>query len=107
MSSETPAADRDPIALLHRSWDARAEGDLSVLEAALAPDAKWRGIDDATWNCESRADIMRVMRQNLAYGLDGRIEETIPYVERIVVAFRPSEAWHSDRPLDVTGVLHG
>jgi hypothetical protein len=66
----------------------------------LAPDAKWRGIDDGPWHCENRADIMRVMRQNLAYGLDGRIEETIPYVERIVVAFRPSEAWRSDRPLD-------
>jgi hypothetical protein len=100
MSSETPAAGRDPIALLHRVWDARAAGDLSVLEAALAPDAKWRAIDDGPWNCENRADIMRIMRQNLAHGLDGRIEETIPHGERIVVAFRPSEAWHSDRPLD-------
>jgi hypothetical protein len=43
---------------------------------------------------------MRVLRENLAHELDGRIEETIPYGERIVVAFRPSEAWHSDRPLD-------
>jgi hypothetical protein len=100
MSSETPAADRDPIALLHRVWDARAAGDLGVLEEALAPDAKWRGIDDGAWNCENRADIMRVLRQNLAYGLDGRIEETIPHGERMVVAFRPSEAWHTDRPLD-------
>jgi ketosteroid isomerase-like protein len=100
MSSETPAAGRDPIALLHRVWDARAAGDLGVLDAALAPDAKWRGIDDGAWNCENRADIMRVLRQNLAHGLDGRIEETIPHGERIVVAFRPSEAWHTDRPLD-------
>ena len=100
VTSDTPAANRDPIALLHRVWDARAAGDLRVLEAALAPDATWRGIDDSPWNCENRADIMRVMHQNLAHGLDGRIEETIPYGERIVVAFRPSEAWHSDRPLD-------
>jgi ketosteroid isomerase-like protein len=100
MTSDTPAAESDAIALLHRVWDARAAGDLSVLEAALAPDATWRGIDDGPWNCESRADIMRVLRQNLAHGLDGRIEETIPYGERIMVAFRPSEAWHSDRPLD-------
>jgi ketosteroid isomerase-like protein len=100
MTSDTPAAGRDPIALLHRVWDARAAGDLSVLEAALAPDATWRGVDDGPWNCENRADIMRVLRQNLAHGLDGRIDETIPYGERIVVAFRPSEAWHTDRPLD-------
>jgi ketosteroid isomerase-like protein len=100
MTSETPAADRDPIALLHRVWDARARGDLGVLEGVLAPDATWRGIDDGPWNCENRADIMRVLRQNLAHGLDGRIEETIPHGERIVVAFRPSEAWHTDRPLD-------
>jgi catechol 2,3-dioxygenase-like lactoylglutathione lyase family enzyme/ketosteroid isomerase-like protein len=100
MTSDTPAACRDPIALLHRVWDARAVGDLSVLEEALAPDAKWRGIDDGPWSCENRADIMRVLRQNLAHGLDGRIDETIPYGERIMVAFRPSEVWHSDRPLD-------
>jgi ketosteroid isomerase-like protein len=100
MTSDTPAAGRDLIALLHRVWDARAAGDLSVLEEALAPDAKWRGIDDGPWNCENRADIIRVLRQNLAHGLDGRIEETIPYGERILVAFRPFEAWHSDRPLD-------
>jgi hypothetical protein len=100
MTSDKPAAGRDAIALLHRVWDARAAGDLGVLEAALAPEAKWRAIDDGPWNCENRADIMRVLRQNLAHGLDGRIEETIPYGERIVVAFRLSEAWHSDRPLD-------
>src|ERR1700757_4746833 len=94
MSSDIPAAGRDPIALLHGVWAARAAGDLGVLEAALAPDAKWRGIDDGPWNCANRADIMRVMRQNLARGLDGHIEEMIPYGDRIVVAFRPSEAWH-------------
>ena len=86
MTSDTPAAGRHPIALLHRVWDARAAGDLSVLEAALAPDATWRGIDDGPWNCESRAGIMRVLRQNPTHGLDGRIEETIPYGERIMVA---------------------
>jgi hypothetical protein len=86
MTSDTSAAGRGPIALLHRVWDARAAGDFSVLEAALAPDATWRGIDDGPWNCESRADIMRVLRQNLTHGLDGRIEETIPYGERIMVA---------------------
>jgi ketosteroid isomerase-like protein len=100
MSSETPAAGRDPIALLHRVWDARAAADLGVLEAALAPDAKWRPIDDGPWICENRADIMRVVRQNLAHGLDGRIEETATYGERTVVAFRPSDAWHGDRPLE-------
>jgi len=46
MTSDRPAAGRDAIALLHRVWDARAAGDLGVLEAALAPEAKWRAIDD-------------------------------------------------------------
>ena len=100
VTSDTPAAGRDAIALIHRVWEARAAGDLSALEDALAPDAKWRAIDDGPWNCENRADIMRIMRQNLAHGLAGSIEETIPHGERIVVAFRPSEAWHGDRPLD-------
>lgn len=91
---------RSTVALLHRIWDARAEGDLSAMEAALAPDATWRAIDDGPWNCENRADIMRVLRQNLAGGLDGRIEETLPYGERVLVGFRPAHPAPGGRPLD-------
>ena len=78
------------IELLHRAWEAMSvDRDLSVLEGALASDAKWRGVNDGPWICEDRKMILEVMERNLTRGLTGQIEETIEVGERIVVAFRP------------------
>jgi len=67
-----------------------SRGDTAPLAAALAPDATWRAVDDGPWNCESRKDILRVMKQNIDSGLTGRIEEVFEVGEnRVVTAFRP------------------
>ncbi len=89
------------IELLHRTWEAMSgAGDLGVLEAVLAPDAQWRGVEDGPWRCENRQMILKVMERNLAGGLVGRIEETVELGERIVVAFRPAQPREDGRPLD-------
>ena len=89
------------IELLHRAWEAMSvAGDLSVLEGALAPEAKWRGVEDGPWICENRKMILTVMERNLDGGLVGRIEETVEVGERIVVAFRPDQPRDNGRPLD-------
>jgi ketosteroid isomerase-like protein len=88
------------VELLQRAWDAMAQGDLSVLEDALAPDAQWRGEQDGPWICESREAILEVMGRNLATGLSGEIEQTIQDGPRVLVAFRPARPRNDDRPLD-------
>lgn len=88
------------VELLHRTWQALAEGDLGAMEAALASDARWRAIEDGPWNCENRQTIIEVMGRNLETGLRGRIEETIQDGERILVAFRPKQPFQGERPLD-------
>jgi ketosteroid isomerase-like protein len=75
-------------------------GDLSVLEGALDPEAKWRGVEDGPWICENRKMILKVMERNLHSGLVGRIEETVEVGGRIVVAFRPHQPRDDGRPLD-------
>ncbi|MHB1467639.1 MAG: hypothetical protein ACYCSI_04940 [Solirubrobacteraceae bacterium] len=81
-------------------WDSLSNGDLSAVEAALSPQARWRAVEDGPWNCESRAEILDVLGRNLQNGLSGRIEEAFDVERRTVVAFRPdtpnSEGW----PLD-------
>jgi ketosteroid isomerase-like protein len=86
--------------LVRNTWDALSRGDLAPLEKALAPDAKWRAVQDGPWNCESRAAILDVMRHNLAQGLSGRIEDVLPVADRIVVAFRPDNYQPGGWPLD-------
>jgi ketosteroid isomerase-like protein len=42
----TVMSESPDVELLRCTWEAIAEGDLSVMEAALAADAKWRAIED-------------------------------------------------------------
>jgi ketosteroid isomerase-like protein len=85
--------------LIRRTWAALAEGDLGPLEAALAPEAKWRAVQDGPWNCDSRAAILEVMRRNLEHGLAGEVQEVLDLGDRAVVAFRP-ERREPSWPLD-------
>ena len=76
-------------------------GDFDALAAALAPDARWRAVEDGPWNCENRAAILDVMATQRAAGHGtGTIEAVLDVGERTIVAFRPDhhdpDAW----PLD-------
>jgi ketosteroid isomerase-like protein len=86
--------------LVRDTWAALSRGELAPLENALAPNARWRAVQDGPWNCESRAAILDVMRHNLAQGLSGRVEDVLPVADRVVVAFRPDNqqpgAWPPD-----------
>lgn len=81
-------SDSPDIQLVHRAWEAITHGDLAFLEGVLAPDAKWRAVEDGPWNCEDRDAILDAMSGNLAAGLRGQIEETLQHGPRVLVAFR-------------------
>jgi ketosteroid isomerase-like protein len=93
----------DAVGLIYDAWEAVTRGDLASLELALAPDAKWRAVEDGPWNCENRAMILRVMRRNLAEGRGGAIEHAFRVRQQVVVAFRPTRhapvAWPLARGL--------
>jgi ketosteroid isomerase-like protein len=90
----------DSTALVHRAWQALSDGDLSVLEAAFAPDARWLAVDETEGRCENRKQILAVMRHNLATGLAGSVEEVIDRGDRTIVAFRPTGVREPTWPLD-------
>jgi ketosteroid isomerase-like protein len=89
----------DEVQLVRDTWEALSTGDLTALESALAPDAKWRAVEDGPWNCQNRATILEVIGRNVAEGrLAGRIESVEEQAERMIVGFRPDkpDGW----PLD-------
>jgi len=94
----------DHAQLVRRTYDAMRDGDLGPLEAALAPDARWRAVEDGPWNCENCDMILAVMAAQQV-GSAGTIEDLFDVGERVVVAFRPDshdpDAW----PLD-DGIRH-
>lgn len=86
--------------LVRDLWRALSEGDLGAIEAALAPDARWRAVYDGPWNCDGRAAILDVLGRRLNDGLSGHIEEVMESGGRTVVAFRPEEPDPEGWPLD-------
>ena len=80
----------DRVQLVRDVWTAVSGGNLGAVEAALAPDARWRAPEDGPWNCTNRAQIVSVMSERRAAGmLSGRLEDATPVGERVIVAFRP------------------
>ena len=91
----------DSETLIRETWDALSQGDFDVLAAALAPDARWRAVEDGPWNCENRAAILDVMATQRAAGHGtGTIEEVLDVGERTVVAFRPDHHDPASWPLE-------
>jgi hypothetical protein len=87
--------------LIHDTWESISKGEFGPLEAVLAPDAKWRAVEDGPWNCENRAMIVEAMRYNRETGVAGDIEEILEFGDRAVVGFRPTHLRSADAwPLD-------
>ncbi len=92
------------VQLVRDTWKRLSTDDLTALEGALAPDAKWRAVEDGPWNCQNRSRILEVIGRNIAEGrLAGEIESVEQQGARTVVGFRPDkpDGW----PLD-DGVRH-
>ncbi len=89
----------DHVQLVRDTWDALSQGDLTPLPTVLAPDAKWRAVEDGPWNCENRNQIIDVMTGILSGGFSGQIDDAFEVGNRVVVAFRPDRE-PDEWPLD-------
>jgi len=85
--------------LVRSTYDAIGAGDFDVLAAVLAPDARWRAVEDGPWNCENRDSIVRVMKEQ-GTGQAGTVEDVFDVGERVIVAFRPHRENPDGWPLD-------
>ena len=52
-------------------------GDFEALESLLAPEATWRAVEPGEWDCESRDDILRTLRERHEQGFTMRPFELI------------------------------
>jgi ketosteroid isomerase-like protein len=75
---------------IRSAWGCFGGGDTRALEAAFAPDARWRAVEDGPWNCESRAQILDVLARQSGRVLEGKIEAIEELGDRAIVAFRPA-----------------
>ncbi len=78
-------------AFVREMWAAWSRGDFDEVATGLAADARWLAVEEGPWVCESRAQILRVMRENRARSQapSGEIVEITALGERTLVGFRP------------------
>jgi ketosteroid isomerase-like protein len=76
--------------LVRETYDALSRGDYETVKARIAPDARWRAVEDGPWNCENRDMILAVMADQRTGSL-GVVEDVFDVGDRVVVAFRPHE----------------
>jgi ketosteroid isomerase-like protein len=82
------------------AWTALSGGDLAAVRAVLAPDARWRAVEDGPWNCNSANQIVDVLGELLQGGLAGSIDSIEDLGERAIVGFRPAQHDPDAWPLD-------
>jgi ketosteroid isomerase-like protein len=63
------------LTVAQQGFDAWRRGDFDALEAIFAPDVEWRWFEPGDWDCHSRDDVMRTLRQRHAAGLRRRTLE--------------------------------
>jgi ketosteroid isomerase-like protein len=86
--------------LVRDTWESLSSGEVGALEAVLAPDARWRAVEDGPWNCQNREAILEVMARKLDTRLAGHVEEVFDVGKRTVVAFRPDRQGPPAWPLE-------
>jgi ketosteroid isomerase-like protein len=98
--------DSSNLTLAQHGFDAWHRGDFDALESIFAPDVEWHWFEPGDWDCHSRQDVMRTLRQRHAAGFaQGRlnIQEAGPGV--LVVTAHPSEIGGPEWPDETSTVI--
>ncbi len=56
-----------------RGFEAWQRGDFETIKAMLDPNVRWRWFEPGDWDCRSREDVMRTLRERYVQGF-GRSE---------------------------------
>jgi ketosteroid isomerase-like protein len=74
-------------------------GDFEALEDLLAPEATWRAVEPGEWDCESRDDILRTLRERYE---EGFTKSPLELIEggpgTIILLSRPAQVGGPDWP---------
>ena len=100
-------SDSSSLAHAKQGFDAWRRGDFDELESIFAPDVEWRWFEAGDWDCHSRDDVMRTLRQRHAAGFaEGRLNFRAAGADVVVVTAHPSEIGGPEWPDETSTVIH-
>ena len=89
-----------------QGFEAWRRGDFETLEEMFAPDVEWCWFEPGEWDCHSRNDVMRVLRDRHAAGFaTGRLNIHAAGANVVVVTSHPSEIGGPEWPDNVSTVI--
>ena len=96
----------DTLELARRGFGAWQQGDFETIQAMLDPAVQWRWFEPGDWDCHSRDDVMRTLRERHAQGF-GRSE--LEFVEAggdaVIVVAHPRAVAGDDWPEEAAMII--
>jgi ketosteroid isomerase-like protein len=94
------------LELAKRGFAAWREGDFDTVESIMHPDVQWRWYEPGEWDCHSREDVMRVVRERYDQGFaPGDIEFIDGAPDVVIVVAHPREIGGEDWPEETATAL--
>jgi hypothetical protein len=70
-----------------------------ALARLLDPKVEWFGIRRGQWDCHSRADVVRTIREQVAPGVDTQVAELVEVGDNVVVGVRSGWPGREQEPV--------
>ena len=92
--------------IAQQGFDAWRRGDFEALEQVFAPEVEWCWFEPGEWDCHSRDDVLRVLRERHAAGFaQGRLNLHDAGPDVVVVTSHPSEIGGPEWPRETSTVI--
>ena len=99
-------SDSRSFTLAEQGFESWRRGDFDALEQMFAPEVEWRWFEPGDWDCHSRTDVMRTLRQRRAAGFaEGRLKFHEAGPDVVVVTAYPSEIGGPEWPDETSTVI--
>lgn len=94
------------LTIAQLGFEAWRRGDFDALEQVFAPEVEWCWFEPGEWDCHSREDVMRTLRERHASGFaKGRLNIRDAGPDVVVVTAHPSEIGGPEWPDETATVI--
>ena len=94
------------MALAREGFGAWRRGDFATIEAMLDPDVQWRWFEPGEWDCHSRDDVMRTLRERYEQGFGrGELEFVDGGEDTVIVVAHPASVGGEGWPEEAATVI--
>ena len=97
---------KSPTEIAREGLEAWRAGDFQTIERILDPEVEWRWFEPGEWDCHSRDDVMRTLRERYEQGFaKGDLEFRDGGDDAVIVVSHPREIGGPEWPEETATVM--